>query len=300
MIKSYKEEFIMTKLTTLETISLKQNTQVNENSIQEFIFNHPETLGLGNLTPITREKAQPTGGRIDMVLGDDEDTRYEVEIQLGSTDPSHIIRTIEYWDTERKRYPQYDHCAVIIAEDITSRFFNVISLFNGAIPLIALQMKAVKQGENIALIFTKVIDRQIVGSDEDEQGEPTDRKYWDTRTTTKMMKNVDEIFADLGDLVSGYELKYNKFYIGIAKDGMAKNFVMFRPHKSFLYLVIKCDNNPDLFQKIENEGLEYSYKSRWKECYIKLQNYETYKQHKDFINNLIIESMRYRNIEQDL
>jgi hypothetical protein len=29
-----------------------------------------------------------------------------------------------------KRYPQYDHCAVLIAE-FTSRFLNVISLFNG-------------------------------------------------------------------------------------------------------------------------------------------------------------------------
>lgn len=43
-----------------------------------------------------------------------------------------MIRTIEYWDIERKRYPQYEHCAVIIAEDITSRFLNVIQLFNGS------------------------------------------------------------------------------------------------------------------------------------------------------------------------
>ena len=50
--------------------------------------------------------------------------RYEVEIQLGATDESHIIRTIEYWDIERKRYPQYNHTAIIIAEDITSRFLN--------------------------------------------------------------------------------------------------------------------------------------------------------------------------------
>ena len=63
-----------------------------------------------------------------------------VEIMLGATDPSHIIRTIEYWDSERKRYPQFDHCAVIVAEEITGRFMNVISLFNGAIPLIALQI----------------------------------------------------------------------------------------------------------------------------------------------------------------
>lgn len=27
--------------------------------------------------------------------------------------------------------PPYDHCAVLVAEDITSRFLNVISLFNG-------------------------------------------------------------------------------------------------------------------------------------------------------------------------
>jgi hypothetical protein len=64
-------------------------------------------------------------GRLDLLLQDvDTNRRYEVEIQLGKTDESHIIRTIEYWDIERKRYPQYDHCAVIIAEDITSRFLT--------------------------------------------------------------------------------------------------------------------------------------------------------------------------------
>ena len=73
--------------------------------------------------------------RLDLLFIDsDGKERYEVEIQLGATDESHIIRTIEYWDIERKRYPQYNHTAVIIAEDITSRFLNVISLFNGSIP----------------------------------------------------------------------------------------------------------------------------------------------------------------------
>src|ERR1700704_4732422 len=84
--------------------------------------------------------------------------RYEVEVQLGPTDEAHIIRTIEYWDIERKRYPQYDHCAVLIAEDITSRFLNVVALFNGMIPLIALQMQALKVGDQSTLLFTKVMD----------------------------------------------------------------------------------------------------------------------------------------------
>ena len=75
-----------------------------------------------------KERIQPSGGRLDLLLQDVESLkRYEMEIQLGKTDESHIIRTIEYWDIERKRYPQYEHCAVIVAEDITARFLNVIS-----------------------------------------------------------------------------------------------------------------------------------------------------------------------------
>jgi hypothetical protein len=55
-------------------------------------------------------------GRLDLLLEDPDPeaaTRYEVEIQLGATDEPHIIRTLEYWDIERKRYPQYEHCAVM-------------------------------------------------------------------------------------------------------------------------------------------------------------------------------------------
>jgi hypothetical protein len=40
------------------------------------------------------------------------ETYYEVEIMLGNIDESHIIRTIEYWDIERQRRPQFDHQAV--------------------------------------------------------------------------------------------------------------------------------------------------------------------------------------------
>ena len=40
---------------------------------------------------------------------------------------------LELLNTDMKeRYPEYDHCAVIIAEDITNRFLNVINIFNGS------------------------------------------------------------------------------------------------------------------------------------------------------------------------
>src|SRR5436309_8282170 len=142
-----------------ERIRLKIHPELNERWVQDRIAEDPSILGLGDLVLRDKERTQPRAGRLDLLLQDpDTKRRYEVELQLGATDETHIIRTIEYWDIERKRYPQYDHCAVLVAEDITSRFLNVVQLFNGTIPLIALQMQALKVGEHTTLIFTKVMD----------------------------------------------------------------------------------------------------------------------------------------------
>ena len=119
---------------------MKNDPTLNERWLHELLIDNPSLLGLGKLEVRDSERRQPSGGRLDLLLQDvDNGMRYEVEIQLGAMDESHIIRTIEYWDIERRRYPQYDHIAVIVAEDVTSRFLNVISLLNGAIPLIAIK-----------------------------------------------------------------------------------------------------------------------------------------------------------------
>lgn len=287
----------MAKLIKSEKISLKNHPEINESAIQEFIFSDPSVLGLGELIPIQREKTQPAGGRLDILLSDTDSTsRYEVEIQLGATDPSHIIRTIEYWDTEKKRYPKYDHCAVIVAEEITGRFMNVISLFNGTIPLIALQMSAVKSGDDVELIFTKVLDRVSLGSDdEDETAEITDRNYWEKRSTSSMMKNVDRIFAALEECTAGYELKYNKFYIGLAKDGVTKNFIYFKPKKKFVYLYIKSQEDEVKTQQLEEAGLDASYVSRDRRYEIRLDNYSCFEQHKELIVEMVKEAIHIYN-----
>lgn len=286
-------------LVTMEKISLKNSQNVKEDLIQDFIYNNSSVLGLGELSPIQREKIQPSGGRLDLLLADDNGTRYEVEIQLGATDPSHIIRTIEYWDSEKKRYPQYDHCAVIIAEEITGRFMNVISLFNGTIPLIALQMSAYKQGENISLAFTKVLDRITYATDEDEQFVVTDRNYWESKSTKKMLKNVDLIFESMQDLTQGYELKYNKFYIGMVKDGISKNFLTFRPKKNYLYIGFKGNDDPELPKHADEEGLEINFNPRFKEYTLRINDYNEYKQHKDLIDHYIKTSLEYFNMLDD-
>ena len=195
-----------------------------------------------------------------------QDRRYEVELQLGSTDETHIIRTIEYWDIERKRYPQYDHCAVLIAEDITSRFLNVISLFNGTIPLIAIQMQALRVAGNLTLVFTKVMDefsRGLVDEDEEAEAFPADRSYWEERASKGTLAVADDLLGVVKQFDPKLELKYNKHYIGIGRDGAAFNFVLFRPGKSTVTLEIKLPQTSDVDAKIEQSGLDALAYSRW-------------------------------------
>jgi len=177
-----------------EKIFLK-NTQFSERWLQDRIEEDTSIIGLGELNVIQRERKQSSGGRIDFLFYDPENgIMYETEIMLGSVDESHIIRTIEYWDIERRRFPSREHKAVLIAEDITSRFLNVISLMNKSIPLIAIQLNALKVGNHIVLNFTKVID--IYETPEDEEGlegEQVDRNYWEHRSSKKSMAMIDEI-----------------------------------------------------------------------------------------------------------
>ncbi len=289
----------MANLVNLQKISLKNHPEIKEDLIQQYIFDHPEVLGLGELIPIRREKVQPSGGRLDILMGTvDNETRYEIEIQLGATDPSHIIRTIEYWDSEKKRYQQFDHCAVIVAEEITGRFMNVISLFNGNIPLIALQLSAYKVGDDISLTFTKVMDRVTPGTDEEDEYEVKDRNYWENRSTKKIIKEVDDIFDALDKYTAGYELKYNKFYIGLTKDGVAKNFISFQPKKSFLHMYFKTTEVPELSTKIEDAGLDVVYESRWRRYRIKLNGFADYKKHEELIQECVKAAMDYFNISE--
>lgn len=257
----------MTKLYKPERISLLNNPTIKEVWIQDQIANDPSILGLGDLILKDKERTQPRAGRLDLLLQDaDSKRRYEVEVQLGKTDETHLIRTIEYWDIERKRYPQYDHCAVIIAEDITSRFLNVISLFNGSIPIVAIQMSAYKYGEDVALIFTKVLDEMPRGLvDEDEEvREVTDRDYWLKRGSQDTVKMSDEMLDIIKSFTSGFELKYNKFYIGLAKDGQPNNFAIFRPRKKDLNIEIRLSQSDEIQSKIDEAGLDdMGYDKTW-------------------------------------
>lgn len=272
-----------------EKISLSNHPSLTEKWVQEIIAADPSILGLGELILKDKERVHPKAGRLDLLLQDpDSERRYEVEIQLGKIDESHIIRTIEYWDIERKKYPQYDHCAVIIAEDITNRFLNVINLFNGFIPLIAIKMEANKHEDNHWLSFTTVLNEMTLGKvEEDEVKEVADRNYWEKRGTDKTVKLADELLEIVNEVAPGHELKYNKFYIGLAKDGQPDNFAIFRPRKTNLNMEIKLEQSVETDKLIEEAGIDLmDYDNKWGRYRIRISKQDIVK-NKELLKGLL-------------
>jgi hypothetical protein len=206
----------------------------NEAWLQKQIADDPTLLGLGDLQVIKRERIQASGGRIDFLMADFEsDIRYEVEIMLGAVDESHIIRTIEYWDVERQRYPTLQHCAVIVAEEITSRFFNVIRLLNRAVPLVAIQLSAFQINNDVVLQFIRVLDTNEfnpIGDGEEPESAETTRADWETRTKPESLSVVDACRSLVPTTHGEAKLGYNKTHIALTTGGYV--FCWFFPRKT--------------------------------------------------------------------
>ena len=273
-----------------ERIWLREHPELDERWLQARIAEDPTILGLGELILRDKERMQPQAGRLDLLLQDpDSYRRYEVEVQLGQTDESHIIRTIEYWDIERKRYPQYDHCAVIVAEDITSRFLNVISLFNGFIPLIAIQLCALRVDDRIALMFTKVLDELPLGlvEEDEEVQETVDRAYWASRATKKTVALADDLLEIIKTFDPEFELKYNKYYIGLAKDDRPNNFAVFRPRKRGVRLDLRLERSDEVEERLDAAGLDMlDYERRGRRYRLRLTKTEI-EQQRELLTDLL-------------
>lgn len=238
-------------------ISLQNDPELNEAWLRDRILDDPKILGLGDLEIKDIERSQTNAGRLDLLLQDSElGKRYEVELMLGAVNESHIIRCIEYWDIERKRYPQYDHTAVLVAEDITTRFLNVISLFNNSIPMIAIQLNALNLEDKIILSFTKVLDEVIPGEDDEGgDGEVVDREYWEKKGSKKTLVIADNCLSVINQFNPSLSLKYNKYYIGLADQSRPRNFIIFRAKKNFLRVETKISDQQPWVEKLEEADL---------------------------------------------
>ncbi|MCX6585290.1 MAG: hypothetical protein NTX13_01750 [Acidobacteria bacterium] len=263
-------------------INLKASTEYTEAWVQAKIAETPSILGLGDLTVIGKEIKQPRAGRFDLLLVDSESgKRYEVEVQLGPIDESHIIRTIEYWDLERKLYPQYEHCAVIVAEHITSRFLNVVSLFNSAIPLIAIQLYAFKVEQHLSLVFTTVLSETSRGRLEPDTTTPSaNREYWLKKAAKNTVDAADSLESLVKEMDQTLKLNYTKGYIGLSNQhNIANNFLTIQPNKSGLVLSIRLEQIDSLEDRLSQSTLDtigYDRTSNWYRIRLTPQDVNSY------------------------
>jgi hypothetical protein len=223
MIKIY--ELVRWEGTMADEIEIAQPISIREAGLDEYwlqsqIADNPSCLGLGELEAIAKERQQSSGGRLDVLLKNPEDdSMYEVEVMLGETDETHIIRTIEYWDNEKRKWPQRQHAAVLVAEHINRRFFNVIHLLSHSIPIVAVQISMLNVNGKKSVFFTKVLDTYEEIDDGTSLEDRTyDRDDW-AKKAKWTLEAADALLNTTKHVFDQPTLNYLKGYVAITADG---------------------------------------------------------------------------------
>jgi predicted transport protein len=148
------------------------------------------------------------------------------------------------------------------SQKIPARFLNVISLFNGTIPFVAIQMRALRIGEHITLVFTTVVDELTRGLvDDDEVSPPADRAWWEKKAPATIMA-VDELLKIAKQFDPSIQLKYKKSFIGLSRAGQTVDLVTVYPRKTSLEVQMKLPETDDLNAKIEDSGVD-TFRYNW-------------------------------------
>lgn len=247
-------------------VSLK-NAGYDECWLQDRICENPSILGLGDLVTVSREKKQSSGGRLDILLEDPgESSRYEVEVMLGKTDPEHIIRSIEYWDLEKRRYPQHDHSSVLIAESFDRRYFNVLYVLSLNIPMIAIQVELLDVDGQHILNFTKILKvyEGPTSAEADELASSASEASW-RENSAWTLDAARELLRCLTTLDGTLSLNFTQTYISVAKNNRKNKplywFSKKAEPKSYIGFREKDDEKVEAIQAIfDQHNLSYRHK----------------------------------------
>lgn len=203
------------EITIAHPVSIRE-AGFDEYWLQDQIWINPTALGLGDLDALSKERRQNSGGRLDILLKDpQDDSMYEVEVMLGETDETHIIRTIEYWDNEKRRWPQRQHYAVLVAEQITRRFFNVIHILSHSVPIIAIQASLIESNGKRSLFFTKVLDTYEEVDDGSSVVEvEVNREFWNKKARWTA-DAADKLLSVVSAVLEAPQLGYVKNYVAV-------------------------------------------------------------------------------------
>ena len=132
-------------------------------------------------------------------------------------------------------------------------------------------MKAIKVDGTVTLLFTTVLDVLTLGTEEEDELEIVDRKYWETRGTKESLKLADALLAIVEEVAPGFSLKYNKHYIGLSKQGVSKNFVSMIPRKKAIILSAKLAQAEEIQALLEKTDMDIlAYERQWNQYRVRL------------------------------
>jgi predicted transport protein len=229
-------------------ISLKDHKSIKERNVQYMIAKDPYMLGLGELKLIDIQVEYENKERLDLLFqSKDLKTIYEVEIQLGQLDGSHLFRTVEYWLNERDNKLGHKHVAVLIAEVITKRALEIIKLCMCNVSIVILEMTAYESENGILYLkFKEIYPDECAIVDEYKQYEEyeeivlCDRQYYENNAPAALLNAADTIFRILKEIDPVIEMNYTQGYIGF-KTGKIRGlaFIVIKQDVLILKLVLK-------------------------------------------------------------
>jgi hypothetical protein len=187
-----------------------------------------------------------------------DDTMYEVEVMLGETDPSHIIRTIEYWDLIRKKWPQRQHFGVLIAERITRRYFNVIQILSNSVPLIAIQANMIDIEGQRSLHFTTILDAyEEPENDTGPVNEVIDEPFWQSKSES-VLSSAKKIFEYTKEIYEDCKIVLKKTNITINSHGYNQMYFKKRYGQSVLVIFRYGGRRDEIERILQENNMNYT------------------------------------------
>lgn len=151
--------------------------------------------------------------------------------------------------------------AVLIAEEVTSRFLNVMSLLAGSIPPIAIQLNAIQVGDKLALDFVKVLDQRALREDDTvdtTEGDEVGRPAWEKKVGENGVALCDELVSLLQphtDCELG--LRFQKRHVPVVPVGTTRDvaFVVW-PRRTFMRIQVRAENLVALQDQLKEVGID--------------------------------------------
>lgn len=143
-----------------------------------------------------------------------------------------------------------------------------MSLLSGSVPLVAIQLDALRVEDHLLLNFVHVLDQtalRIDDTEEDSGGGEVDRAYWNQKAGPELMKVCDEVLTVInGTASSPQELNYLRGYIGLRSNGVVRNFIYLAPKrtKKFTHIAFSNSNSEKWKEKFEEAGIPVTAKRK--------------------------------------